>query len=126
MVGPWRGAWGPLGEWLTNFQRAVVALDPNTNESSWVLDTAARILRTLAEADVRVAWLVAADADLDAAVEDPVTRVEWGEGKAEVLAGERLEVRIERARADDADAEGADPRVITVTAHGEGLAARFA
>jgi tRNA threonylcarbamoyladenosine biosynthesis protein TsaE len=70
------------------------------------------------------------DLDLDASVEDSVTVVEWGEGKAEVLAGERLEVRIERARADDAgtdaDAAGGDPRVITVTAHGEGLAARFA
>ncbi len=67
------------------------------------------------------------DLDLDASVEDSVTVVEWGEGKAEVLSGERLEVRIERARADDAaPAEGADdPRVVEVRAYGDGLAKRF-
>jgi tRNA threonylcarbamoyladenosine biosynthesis protein TsaE len=60
------------------------------------------------------------DLDLDASVEDSVTVVEWGEGKAEVLAGERLEVRIERPIAED------DARVITVTAYGGEIAARFA
>lgn len=65
------------------------------------------------------------DLDLDASVEDSVTVVEWGEGKAEVLSGQRFEVRIERARADDAG-EGDDARVITVLAHGAGLAERFA
>jgi tRNA threonylcarbamoyladenosine biosynthesis protein TsaE len=60
------------------------------------------------------------DLDLDASVEDSVTVVEWGEGKAEVLAGERLEVRIERPSGDD------DARVITITAYGGEIAARFA
>ena len=60
------------------------------------------------------------DQDLDASVEDSVTVVEWGEGKAEVLAGERLEVRIERPSGDD------DARVITITAYGGEIAARFA
>lgn len=60
------------------------------------------------------------DLDLDASVEDSVTVVEWGEGKAEVLAGERLEVRIERPIAED------DARVITITAYGGEIAARFA
>ena len=59
------------------------------------------------------------DLDLDASVEDSVTVVEWGEGKAEVLAGERLEVRIERPGADD------EARLVTITAYGDGLAARF-
>jgi tRNA threonylcarbamoyladenosine biosynthesis protein TsaE len=75
------------------------------------------------------------DLDLDTSVEESVTVVEWGEGKAEVLAGERLEVRIERiegadqtqAQVDGTVADGSDdPRVITVTAYGDGVAARFA
>jgi tRNA threonylcarbamoyladenosine biosynthesis protein TsaE len=72
------------------------------------------------------------DLDLDASVEESVTVVEWGEGKAEVLAGERLAIRIERAdrfeRSAAADAEdgGDERRVITVTAYGAGLATRFA
>jgi len=64
------------------------------------------------------------DLDLDASVEDSVTVVEWGEGKAEVLSGQRLEVRIERAVADDAP-EGDDRRVITVVAYGDAIAHRF-
>jgi tRNA threonylcarbamoyladenosine biosynthesis protein TsaE len=63
------------------------------------------------------------DLDLDASIDESVTVVEWGEGKAEVLSQDRLDVRIERATADDATAQ--DPRLITVTAHGPALLARF-
>jgi hypothetical protein len=49
-----------LSEWLTTFHLAVVAVDPYTNESSWILDTALRVLRPLRDADVRVGWLVTA------------------------------------------------------------------
>jgi tRNA threonylcarbamoyladenosine biosynthesis protein TsaE len=42
------------------------------------------------------------DLDLDASVEESVTLVEWGEGLVEGLAGDRLEVTIERS-ADDND-----------------------
>ncbi|MDQ1747280.1 MAG: tRNA threonylcarbamoyladenosine biosynthesis protein TsaE [Frankiaceae bacterium] len=42
------------------------------------------------------------DLDLDASLEESVTVVEWGAGLAERLAGDRLEVRIERS-ADEAD-----------------------
>jgi hypothetical protein len=52
-----------VSEWLTTFHLAPVVVDPYTNESAWILDTAARVLRTLSGADVRVCWLVAADAD---------------------------------------------------------------
>jgi hypothetical protein len=45
-------------EWLTTFHLAVVALDPFTNESSWLLETAGRLLAEYAAADVRVAFLV--------------------------------------------------------------------
>jgi tRNA threonylcarbamoyladenosine biosynthesis protein TsaE len=63
------------------------------------------------------------DLDLDASVEDAVTVVEWGEGKAEVLSSARIVVRIERARG--ADSAEDDRRVITVAAHGEALAERL-
>src|SRR5215471_8591324 len=40
------------------------------------------------------------DLDLDASLADSVTVVEWGEGKVETLADERLEVHIDRADDD--------------------------
>lgn len=52
-----------LGEWLTTFPLALVVLDPYTYESSWILETASRILGTYSGAGVRVGWLVAADTD---------------------------------------------------------------
>jgi tRNA threonylcarbamoyladenosine biosynthesis protein TsaE len=62
------------------------------------------------------------DLDLDTDVEQSVTVVEWGEGKAEVLSGRRITVHLDRARADDA--AGDDARLITVTGYGyEGQAA---
>jgi tRNA threonylcarbamoyladenosine biosynthesis protein TsaE len=74
------------------------------------------------------------DLDLDTAVEDSVTVVEWGEGKAEVLAQAHYTVHLARALADDAAEQGdpgdgestggpdgliadgaIDPRLITIT-----------
>ncbi len=43
------------------FHLVVVVLDPYTYESSWILDTATRVLRAYAGADCRVAFLVTAD-----------------------------------------------------------------
>ncbi len=54
------------------------------------------------------------DLDLDASLDDHVTVVEWGEGKAEQLADHRLDVRIERS-VDPAD----DTRTVTLTGIGE-------
>ncbi len=56
------------------------------------------------------------DLDLDTSLDDAVTVVEWGEGLAEGLADDRLEVRIVRAFADEAD-DGAelDPRRVRVS-----------
>ena len=48
----------PLSQFLTTFPLAAVVLDPYTHESSWLLDTAHRILTIFREADVRVAFLV--------------------------------------------------------------------
>lgn len=52
------------------------------------------------------------DLDLDAALEDAVTVVEWGEGLVETLAAARLEVRLERVRGAGsaaASTAGAEP-----------------
>lgn len=51
----------PLEEWLTTFHLATVVLDPYTNESSWILRTATRILEGLRGSDARVNFLVTAD-----------------------------------------------------------------
>ena len=53
----------PLAEWLTTFHLASVVLDPYTNESSWILQTAARILRGFAGAAVRVNFVITASDD---------------------------------------------------------------
>jgi tRNA threonylcarbamoyladenosine biosynthesis protein TsaE len=53
------------------------------------------------------------DLDLDTDLDEAVTVVEWGEGLAETLSGDRLEIRLERP---------ADPssevRTLTLTAVG--------
>lgn len=45
------------------FHLVVVAIDPYTYESSWILETAGRILEEFVGADCRVAWLVTAGED---------------------------------------------------------------
>jgi hypothetical protein len=52
-----------LEEWLTTFHLASVVLDPYTNESSWILKTAVRILEELRGSHARVNLIVTADAD---------------------------------------------------------------
>ena len=60
---PLTGPARPLLQYLTTFQLVLVAIDPFTHESAWLLDTAARILGTFVQADCRVGWLVAGDPD---------------------------------------------------------------
>lgn len=48
----------PLEEWLTTFNLACMVLDPYTNESSWILKTATRILTGFRDADVRVNFVL--------------------------------------------------------------------
>ena len=57
------------------------------------------------------------DLDLDTSLDDAVTVVEWGEGLAEGLAENRLEVTITRPRADDPTA-GPDARQLRFAAVG--------
>jgi hypothetical protein len=70
---PLRGDGRTVKEWLTVFHLASVVIDPYTNESAWVLDTAARVMRDFAEAAVRVNWIVTADADDARAFLGPLT-----------------------------------------------------
>lgn len=52
-----------LREWFTTFHLASVVIDPFTNESSWILETAARVMRQFRGAGVRVNWIIACGAD---------------------------------------------------------------
>lgn len=48
----------PVMEWLTTFHLASVVLDPYTNESSWVLKSAARVLEQFRGSDARINLVV--------------------------------------------------------------------
>ncbi len=52
-----------VDDWVTLFPLALVALDPYTYESAWLLEEAGRILTSFTAADVRVGWLVTASKD---------------------------------------------------------------
>lgn len=61
------------------------------------------------------------DLDLDASLADSVTLVEWGEGKAETLSSDRLDVRIERSAGDqppDVDPSRYETRRVTLVGVG--------
>ena len=52
-----------LEQWLTTFHLASVVLDPYTNESSWLLKTAVRILEEFRGSHARVNFIVTASDD---------------------------------------------------------------
>jgi len=60
---PIQGEGRTLEQWLTTFHLVSVVIDPYTNESAWILDTAARIMRSFTGAAVRVNWVVAGTED---------------------------------------------------------------
>ena len=60
---PLSGESAPIAGWVTTFQLALVVLDPFTNQSAWLLDTAGRILTHFREADCRVAFVVTGTED---------------------------------------------------------------
>ena len=62
LLTPLNGEGRTVSQWLTTFHLLLIGLDPYTSESSWVLPVAERIMRSFEQADVRVAWLVTADA----------------------------------------------------------------
>ena len=53
----------PIMDWLTTFHLASVVLDPYTNESSWILKTAKRILEEFRGSHARVNFIVTANED---------------------------------------------------------------
>lgn len=61
------------------------------------------------------------DLDLDVSLPESVVVVEWGEGRLEELADDRLHVLIERALGADAhpDADAPDPRTVTLVGVGD-------
>ena len=63
MLTPLGGDPRPLHAWLTTFHLASVVLDPYTNESSWILETAARVLSGFRGADIRVSFLITCGPD---------------------------------------------------------------
>jgi hypothetical protein len=62
-LAPVTGEARTIAEWLKTFQLAAVVLDPFTNESAWILETAGRILEHFRGADCRVAFIVTGTAD---------------------------------------------------------------
>ena len=54
---PVRGEPRQLSQLLTTFPMAAVLVDPYTHESSWLLDTAYRVLTVFQGADARVAFI---------------------------------------------------------------------
>jgi hypothetical protein len=55
---PLNGEARPLREWLTTFHLTSIVIDPYTNESSWILKTAGRILHEFSGAATRVNFVV--------------------------------------------------------------------
>lgn len=106
----------PLAEWTTTFHLALVVLDPFTYESSWILDTAGRILGTFAEADCRTAFVVTSSADearsfLGPWADELLAFVDEDRSvvKAFGLTSLPAFVHINQANVIDAKAEGWDP-----------------
>lgn len=53
----------PIDEWLITFQLLGVVLDPFTYESSWILETAGRLLENYRGASVRTAFILTCTAE---------------------------------------------------------------
>lgn len=113
---PLRGETRSIEEWTTTFHLAIVALDPYTIESSWILGTARRILSEYAQADVRVALLVTAAADEVAEYVGPLAEefLVFADEDRSAVKGLGLEtlpafVHINQAHQVEALAQGWDP-----------------
>ena len=60
---PVEGEARTLSSFMTTFPLVPVVLDPYTNESSWILDTARRVLTHFKGAGCRPCWIIACPAD---------------------------------------------------------------
>jgi tRNA threonylcarbamoyladenosine biosynthesis protein TsaE len=78
---------------------------PSTSGGPGLVHVDAYRLGSLAEVD---------DLDLDSAIAESITVVEWGSGLVEALAASRLEVRLVRGRGAGED----QTRLVQLTGHG--------
>ena len=113
---PLSGEARPLSEWTTNFHLGLVVVDPYALESSWILETATRVLRDFAPADVRVGFVVAAGADDTRRYLGPLadeflvfTDPDYAAAKAFGLSTLPAIVHVNLACTVEAAAEGWDP-----------------
>lgn len=113
---PLKGREKTLEQWTTTFHLALVVLDPFTYESSWILDTAVRIFRVFAEADCRVAFLVAGTADETRQFVGPLAQefLVFADPERSAIAAMGLEslpafVHLNQLHQVDTKAEGWDP-----------------
>lgn len=60
---PINGEGRTVEEWLITFQLLAVVLDPFTYESSWLLETAGRVLQTFSGCSVRTSFVVTGTAE---------------------------------------------------------------
>jgi len=95
---------GVRGE-ITSPTFVIARVHPPLNEGVPLVHVDAYRIGGIAELD---------DLDLDTDLDDAVTVVEWGEGVAEGLADERLELRLLRAVGDDGTGEDEDPREVVI------------
>jgi hypothetical protein len=105
-----------IAEWTTNFHLAVIALDPFTYESAWILETAGRILRVFAPADCRACFVVTGTADearqfLGPWAKELLTFADPDRAVVKALGCESLPafLHINQQPAVEASAEGWDP-----------------
>ncbi|MEZ5117304.1 MAG: tRNA (adenosine(37)-N6)-threonylcarbamoyltransferase complex ATPase subunit type 1 TsaE [Candidatus Nanopelagicales bacterium] len=107
-IGAGLGVRGPV----TSPTFVIARVHPSLRGGPDLVHVDAYRLGSLAEVD---------DLDLDASLADSVTVVEWGEGRAEALAEDRLEVRLVRSHEGPVDAgtDVADPRVAQVRGVGD-------
>lgn len=113
-----------VGQWTTTFHLALVVLDPYTYESSWIIDTAARVLRVFAEADCRVAFVVTADDDgakkfLGPFVDEFLVFADPDRALVKAVGLERLPafVHLNQAGTVEGRAEGWEPEQWRTVAH---------
>ena len=106
---------GPLGAGKTALTQGIGAglqVSGDVTSPTFVIARVHRGPVPLVHVDAyRLRHLEIDDLDLDASVEDSVTVVEWGAGKAERLADSYLEIRL--SRRDD------DTREVELIPHGE-------
>lgn len=63
VLNPLNGEARPLHEWLTTFHLLSIVVDPFTNESAWVLNTARRVLAQFSGSSVRTNYVVTASSN---------------------------------------------------------------